>query len=42
MMCEIITPIHLQKEMKRGAPTHLMVTQVFSTLPKPNIKGNQK
>ena len=28
--------------MKQGASTFLMLTTVFSTLPKPNITGNQK
>ena len=40
MNCEIITHTHLQKEMRWGAPTHLMLTTVFSTLPKPTITGN--
>ena len=40
MICGIITPTHLQKEMRWGAPTHLMLTTVFSTLPKLNITGN--
>ena len=40
MFSMIITPIHLQKEIKWGNPTHLMLNTVFSTLPKPNITEN--
>jgi len=36
----VINPTRLQKEMKLGALIHLMLTTVFSTLPKPNITGN--
>ena len=42
MMCEIVTPTHLKKEWKWGAPTHLPVILMFSTLPKPNKTGSQK
>ena len=40
MMCGKITPTHLQTELKLGAPTHLKVTLVCTTLPKPNITVN--
>ena len=40
MLCGIITPTHLQKEMRWGAPTHLMLISEFSTLAKPNITVN--
>ena len=42
MMCGIVTPTHLRKEWKWGAPTYLPVILMFSTLPKPNITRNQK
>ena len=42
MMCEMITPIHLQKRMNREAHTRSWVTTGFLNLPKPNTKGSQK
>ena len=42
MMCGIINHTHLRQEMKWGAPTHLTMIPVFSTLPKPNITENRK
>ena len=42
MIFGIITLTHLQNEMKWEAPVHLMLIPVFSTLPNPNITGNQR
>ena len=41
MTCRMITPIHLQKRMNRGAHTCSQVTTVFLNSPKPNTTGNQ-
>ena len=42
IMCGIVTPTHLRKELKLGASTHLLVILMFSTLPKPIITESQK
>ena len=42
MMCEMITPIHLQKRMNRGAHTRSWVTTTSLNSPKPNTTGDQK
>ena len=42
MIWGIIAPTHLWKEKRWGAPTHLMLTTMYSTLPKTNITGNQR
>ena len=42
MTCGMIDPIHLQKDLNRGAHTRSRVTTAFLNSPKPNTTGNQK